>query len=103
RTEYEMSSEARLSTADLGRVLRDHGDGIVAHFVAQVRRDDVPPSGVSRAGLVDHIPRFLAEMASELSRLASGEQTPVPADTSSSAREHGVQRWEIGYDLRALV
>lgn len=88
---------------DLAQVLRAERDSIVAQFVAELKRDEVPPPGLARSLLVDHIPMFLDEIISEVDRLGSLKEGQDTADTSITARKHGEQRWVLGYDLKALI
>ena len=95
--------DTQLRSADLAQVLRDHRDRIVARFVAEVERQDLSPAGVKRSLLVDHIPAFLDEIVAELERSEGVRPSQDVVATSTSAREHGGQRWMIGYDLEALI
>jgi GAF domain-containing protein len=86
----------------LKQLLNEHRNAIVSRFVRDVERKDLPPENVPRSVLVDHIPTFLDELGRALSQDGSslgGEEREM-IDT---AREHGVQRWEAGYDLSAVV
>jgi signal transduction histidine kinase len=53
--------------------------------------------------LVDHIPRFLDDVASELTRAQAARTSREFVDTNETARQHGEQRWTLGYDLEALI
>lgn len=92
-----------MNAPDFARALREHRDRIVSHFVVEVAHRDLPPPGISRSVLVDHIPKFLDEIAAELSRLDNVRITQDAVDTSETARRHGGQRWTLGYDLEALI
>ncbi|MEO6951165.1 MAG: ATP-binding protein [Polyangia bacterium] len=83
---------------DLSELLSTHRAEIVAAFVARVQRADVPPPEVRPASIVDHIPRFLDDLAALLA--------PAKRDADDAvehARLHGEQRWSLGYDLNALI
>lgn len=85
----------------LGDVLATHADDILQRFISAMSASDVPPPGTTRAQLVDHIPRLLAEIAE---RLKDG--SPVAAarsDIQDAGREHGNNRWQLGYDIEALA
>jgi signal transduction histidine kinase/CheY-like chemotaxis protein len=58
---------------------------------------------VPRSLLVDHIPKFLEEIAEEVRRVASLQQSQDAIDTNQTARQHGEQRWALEYDLEALI
>ncbi|HEX4448040.1 MAG TPA: ATP-binding protein [Polyangiaceae bacterium] len=87
----------------LALLLRDHRDRIVARFVAEVQRKDLSPPGTSRSLLVNHIPGFLDEMVQELASATPVRMSQDSIDTSQTARQHGEQRWGLGYDLEALI
>jgi signal transduction histidine kinase/ActR/RegA family two-component response regulator len=88
---------------NLRQILTFRRDEIVARFVTQVERKDLSPPGVARSFLVDHIPRFLDEIATELAAVSEVRFSHDAVDTSMSARLHGEQRWSLGYDLDALI
>src|SRR5580704_16436146 len=92
-----------VTSPNLARLLNDRRSEIMARFVAEVERKDLPPPGTSQSLLVDHIPRFLDEIVSELAQSAAVRMSQDAVDTSVSARQHGGQRWSLGYDLEALT
>jgi signal transduction histidine kinase/CheY-like chemotaxis protein len=92
-----------VSSFTLARLLTEHRDEIVARFVAEVQRKDLTPGALPHALLVDHIPRFLDEITVELVRDETIRASHDAVDTSTIARHHGEQRWDLGYDLEALV
>ncbi len=91
------------SSFDLAEFLRSQRDRVVSQFVTAVARTALPPRGLSRSMLADHIPAFLEEIAAELSRLRATRSSQEVVDTSAPARQHGEQRWAVGYDLEALI
>lgn len=89
-------------TMFLNQLLTERRDEIVANFVSEVQQRDMSPEGVSRSVLVDHIPIFLEEIGAELSRLNA--RTSLEAvDVHAVGRQHGEQRWQMGYDLEHVV
>lgn len=58
------------------------------------------PAAITRLELVDHLPGFLDEVTASLRRKIDGRS---PTEPSPAAREHGVQRLRLGFDLEALV
>ena len=75
----------------------------MARFVSATQEGDLPPAGLSRSLLIDHIPLFLREIVDELTmsaRVAPGQDA---GDESGTARKHGEQRWSLGYDLAGLI
>ena len=91
------------SSPSLRQLLTHHRDEIVARFVREVQRKDLPPPGLSRPVLIDHIPKFLDEIVEELSAIDRVRYSHDAIDMSPTARQHGEQRWTLGYDLDALV
>lgn len=87
----------------LDQLLTERRDEIVARFVTEVQRKDLPPPGLPRPVLIDHIPRFLDEIVGELRALGQVRYSYDAIDQSPTARRHGGQRWTLGYDLDALV
>jgi len=84
-------------------LLTTHRDEIVARFVAEVQLKDLSPPGVPHSLLVDHIPNFLDEIVAELARLDGVRFSDDAVDTSTTARQHGEQRWTLGYDLEGVI
>ncbi len=87
----------------LAQVLGEQRDEILTRFVAQVRRKELSPPDVARPLLVNHIPKFLDDVVSELLRVEEVRFSQDAIDTSGTAREHGGQRWSLGYDMNALI
>ncbi len=87
----------------LRQLLVEHRDAIVSRFVQQVQRKDLPPAGLSRPVLIDHIPTFLDDIVAELTDSDGTRYTQDVIDRSPAARQHGEQRWTLGYDLDAVV
>ncbi len=91
------------ATYGLATLLKERRDAIIASFVAQVRRADLSPPGLSLVSLVDHIPSFLDEIAAELAAENGVTRGQDAADSSDIARQHGHQRWSLGYDVEGLI
>ena len=87
----------------LAQLLTDKRDAIVRRFVAAVQDQAVPPSGTSRSNVIDHIPFFLDDVIRELRGETPVRDTQDVSDVSTTARRHGEQRWELGFDLDALI
>ncbi|MDB4946969.1 MAG: Chemotaxis protein methyltransferase CheR [Labilithrix sp.] len=89
----------------LHRILRERRDAIVRRYVGELRAQGMPPAETSRTNLTDHIPSFLDDVVRELGADAD-DAAHVPGERShinTTARQHGVQRWELGFDLGVLV
>ncbi|MEJ7728377.1 MAG: ATP-binding protein [Polyangiaceae bacterium] len=87
---------------NLEQLLTQQRDAIVARFVADVQREGRSPR-VAPSLVVDHIPQFLDEVIAELARSERIRAGQDAADTSATAREHGGQRWRLGYDLAEVI
>jgi len=90
-------------TLTLAELIRRDREIIVAGFVARVGDGELSPPGLSRSMIADHIPSFLEEVAAELAGGGKLEASQDADDQSPVARQHGQQRWKVGYDLEALV
>jgi signal transduction histidine kinase/ActR/RegA family two-component response regulator len=86
----------------LKQLLSERRDDIVARFVRDVARKDLSPPGLPASVLIDHIPGFLDEICEELSRFEA-RTSQEAIELRTSARQHGEQRWQSGYDLQAVV
>lgn len=84
-------------------VLEQRKEDIIRRFVGAVQYQDLPPEGTPRWHLVNHLPLFLDELIGELHQHRAVRESQDAFDTSPTARRHGGQRWNLGYDLEALV
>ncbi len=84
-------------------LLAENRDVIVSRFVAAVREKELAPEGVSRSLLRDHIPVFLDEVVAELDSVESVRISREVNDQSAAARQHGHQRFTLGYDVEGLI
>lgn len=87
---------------DLVTLLRTQRNAIVARFVEDVPRQDLAPPGTPPRLLVNHVPLFIDEIVAELSR-ASPRLSLDHIEGSPAAKDHGEQRWSLGYDLEGLI
>jgi signal transduction histidine kinase/ActR/RegA family two-component response regulator len=87
----------------LARLLDDRRDAIVSRFVNEVQRLDPARPGATRSLLVDHIPQFLDEISAEVAIPEAVRPSQDVVDTSETARQHGAQRWGLGYDLQDVI
>ena len=71
----------------LRQLLTDHRDTIVARFVTQVQRKDLPPPGLSKSLLIDHIPKFLDDIVAELTAVEGVRYSHDAIDKSQTARQ----------------
>ncbi len=78
----------------LERLLQEQRDDIVARFVEEVRRKDLPPEGLSHSVLVDHIPKFLDEILAARAGTPSTRVRPRDAMAASGgASDTTWKRW----------
>jgi signal transduction histidine kinase/ActR/RegA family two-component response regulator len=81
----------------------EHKGEILRRFVQAVVRQDLSPEGTARSLLIDQVPLFLDELGAELAQQDGVRDGQDAFDTSPTARRHGDQRWNLGYDLEALI
>ena len=92
-----------MNESDLAEVLERERDRIVASFVLEVQRKELSPPGTAASLLTNHVPQFIDEMVRELRRAKQLGRSEDAIDTSATGRQHGAQRWNLGYDLDALI
>ncbi|MDX2052832.1 MAG: PAS domain-containing protein [Polyangiaceae bacterium] len=86
-------------TIALVGLLRERGKAIIDRFLAKLRLTDLPPENTPKSVLIDSLPLFLEELADALLRAAGS----MPEEQLATAREHGEQRFEHGFDLSAVI
>ena len=98
-----MSSQNREPLAKLATYLAQERDAILRAWREAVDRDPEvsTASTISRAQFNDHIPEVLDAFESGLRGLESGERS-ARAEKESAA-EHGLHRWQQGYDQRETM
>ena len=102
--EEDATEEKSSVMSVLRKILQEQRDQIVQRFVSEVERTEVAPGGTRRSLLVDHIPRFLDRAPQQkLEGPRDVRVSDAVNDTSPTARKHGEQRWQLGYDLDGLV
>ncbi|HEX3842946.1 MAG TPA: sensor histidine kinase [Steroidobacteraceae bacterium] len=60
-------------------------------------------AGLSRSALDDHIPRIIDDFARRLRSEHARDPAPVEGQQRRNAGEHGMHRWQQGYDIREAV
>lgn len=95
--------KTNIAMASLPEALVAQRDEIVRRWASEVKRQLADPS-ISTGELVDHVPKFIEELAATL-REATELQQALPGVTlaGSSAAEHGSQRFRLGFDIDAVV
>jgi signal transduction histidine kinase/ActR/RegA family two-component response regulator len=92
-----------LALQSLVRTLREHRSSILSKFVSEVERADLAPAGTPRSLIIDHIPVFLDELAAHLDDAVKGQPAVEVPSPDSPSVQHAAQRWELGYDVGALI
>jgi len=98
-----MPSQNRAPLAELATYLAQERDTILRAWREAVDRDPEvsTASTISRAQFNDHIPEVLEAFESNLRGVESGAN--ARAAEQQSAAEHGLHRWQQGYDQRETM
>jgi signal transduction histidine kinase len=88
----------------LRELLATRREDILRRFVDDVRESDIGTATIAPPLLLDGLPNFLDHVIGAL-----GDPSPTlttdaaRSGPAATARDHGLQRWELGYDVRELV
>ena len=82
-------------------LLRQHRDDIVERWITRMR-DAIAPRNVDRGDLIDSLEEFLERLAEAIDQQMVGTAHGV-SRAARVAREHGRQRFELGYDLASTI
>jgi signal transduction histidine kinase len=85
----------------LVELLRRRRDTIIERWVARMR-DTLAPRSLDRGDLINSLEEFLARLAESVDLEMAGETGGV-SRAGRIAREHGAQRFELGYDLASTI
>ena len=89
---------------NLRELLAARRQDILRRFVDGVRESDIGTAAIEKPLLLDGLPNFLDRIIGAL-----GDAPPTltmdaaESGPATTARDHGLQRWELGYDVRELV
>lgn len=102
------TSEPTTDTARqrLGQIIEQHRDEIEQRWLHRVQRDIVTTPGVELTQLRDGIPDYLVALVKALKNgTPSGESVDERGESAWSkvARDHGITRVRIGFDIGQLV
>jgi PAS domain S-box-containing protein len=86
----------------LADLLDAHTDALLKQWIARVGASLAPGSRTA-AELVDHMPAFLRQVISALREPARDSGFSRVHGQSSAGREHGAQRFRLGFELEAVV
>jgi signal transduction histidine kinase len=82
----------------LHQLIEQNSKRIIDKFVSEARQHELPPRSLSHEQVADHLHRYLAEIVAVL---RSGLADHI--DSSRAAKQHGEQRWYVGYDLKSVI
>lgn len=99
-----MNSNADRAALELGEAIDRHRPEIERRWLERVQRDICNDPSVEESQLRDAIPDYLVALV-ELLQRRRGERLDLTAHEawSTVAREHGVARVQIGFDIDQLV
>lgn len=83
-------------------LLEAHLDALLKQWIARVRAS-LAPGHRSNAELADFIPAFLRQVIATLREPTRHLDTSPVDGRSEAGREHGAQRFRLGFDLEAVV
>jgi signal transduction histidine kinase len=91
---------ASAALKELANHLTERRDAILAAWRRSVDTDPelTAASTITRAQFIDHIPAVLDAFASRLSAQLATERAKAHEEQKESAAEHGLHRWQQGYD-----
>jgi signal transduction histidine kinase len=81
--------------------LREHRHAITDRWVARMR-DAIAPRGLDRGDIINSLEEFLWRLADAVELELKGQVDGV-SKAGRIAREHGRQRFELGYDLASTI
>jgi len=87
----------------LGRAIQEQQPEIVRRWLDRVQRDVVRRPGVTMTQLRDGMPDYLKALAHMLTSTTSASEEWASQVWHEVAREHGVTRVRIGFDISQLV
>jgi signal transduction histidine kinase len=78
---------------------------LLQYWRQAVRHDEelATCAGLSRSALDDHIPRIIDDFARRLRSEHAHDPATVDGQQRRDAAEHGMHRWQQGYDIREAV
>ena len=96
-----MSGSRYLPRMSLRELLATRRQDIVRRFVDGVHESDIGTAGIEKPLVLEGLPSFLDRIIGALGD-ASPTLTTDAAESgpAATARDHGLQRWELGYDVR---
>ena len=87
----------------LRRIIEEHREEIERRWLERVRRDIAKTPGVELTELRNAMPRYISELTNVLLNGAESLDHRAGSAWSIVAREHGITRVRIGFDISQLV
>lgn len=105
RAEPTITPIARQQLDALSAYLGHRREQLLQLWRDAVRRDTelATCSGLSRSALDDHIPRIIDDFARSLTTVHAQERSASDLRQHQDAAEHGMHRWQQGYDIREAM
>lgn len=105
RAEQTTTPTARKQLDALSAYLGQRREHLLQLWREEVRRDArlATSSGLSRGALDDHIPRIIEDFAQILRSPPTQDPSPAEGQPRRDAAEHGMHRWQQGYDIRETM
>jgi len=97
----QIPHAVRSELREIANYLSEHRDDILTAWKLAVEADPElrMASTTTRAQFIDHIPAVLDAFESRLASEDAAERAEARAAERASAAEHGLHRWQQGYDL----
>jgi PAS domain S-box-containing protein len=88
--------------SNLADLLDAHRDALITRWMAAVRRELVVPEPVPDVELANSMPDYLKQLVQMLRAKPDGDKDSASSE-SNVAREHGKQRYRLGFELEEVV
>src|SRR6185312_3265326 len=100
-----IQDEQQRQLQALSNHLRDHREELLERWREAVRADPelTTNSGLSGLALDDHLPKVLQDFEHTLRAEHALEAAHVDLEQRKDAAEHGMHRWQQGYDIRETM
>ena len=98
-----MDQDASSVRQRLGRIIEQRADDIERRWLDRVQRDVVKQPGVELTLLRDGMPDYLLELTKALGNGVESLDGRAESAWSRVARDHGITRVRIGFDISQLV
>lgn len=102
---YNFTMPPASPLAQLADHLAERREFIIRAWASAIRRDPEVTAAkrLSAVEFADHVPGVLDAFERRLRAVHSSQRTEALADQGASAADHGLQRWQQGYDQREVI